>query len=96
LHFLGSAYRYKQHGQSLWSWDDGKGEITQKTETVKSYSNNLENPLDGKTMLESVTEAMDFTKKAKNSNSLSKIIFLSAVMFLLLILTTRDLHSEKA
>jgi hypothetical protein len=29
----------------VYSWDDGKGEITQKTETVKSYSNNLENPL---------------------------------------------------
>jgi hypothetical protein len=37
----------------VYSWDDSKGEITQKTETVKSYSNNLENPLDGKTMLES-------------------------------------------
>jgi hypothetical protein len=50
----------------VYSWDDSKREITQKSETVKSYSDNLENPLDGKTMLESVTEAMDFTKKANN------------------------------
>jgi hypothetical protein len=29
----------------VYSWDDGKGEITQKTETVKRYSDSLKNPL---------------------------------------------------
>ncbi|VVH50455.1 hypothetical protein BPUTSESOX_415, partial [uncultured Gammaproteobacteria bacterium] len=33
--------------KTLYSWDSDKGEITQRTETVKSHSEQLENPLGG-------------------------------------------------
>jgi regulatory protein YycH of two-component signal transduction system YycFG len=32
--------------KTVYSWDTDKGEITQKTETVKNYSEALKNPLD--------------------------------------------------
>jgi negative regulator of replication initiation len=31
--------------KTIYSWDEDKGDITQKTETVKRYSDVLENPL---------------------------------------------------
>jgi ABC-type transport system involved in cytochrome bd biosynthesis fused ATPase/permease subunit len=31
--------------KTVYSWDTDKGEITQKTETVKNYSEALKNPL---------------------------------------------------
>jgi hypothetical protein len=31
--------------KTIYSWDNDKGEIAQKTETVKRYSDSLENPL---------------------------------------------------
>jgi hypothetical protein len=31
--------------KTIYSWDNNKGEIAQKTETVKRYSDVLENPL---------------------------------------------------
>jgi hypothetical protein len=31
--------------KTIYSWDNDKGEIAKKTETVKRYSDSLENPL---------------------------------------------------
>jgi hypothetical protein len=33
--------------KTVYSWDSDKGEITQRTETVKSHREQIENPLGG-------------------------------------------------
>ncbi|WP_138146995.1 hypothetical protein, partial [Bathymodiolus heckerae thiotrophic gill symbiont] len=57
--------------KTIYSWDNDKGEIAQKTETVKRYSDILENPLnddldDQIRAIESLLENKDF-KSSKQS-----------------------------
>ncbi|CAB5507256.1 hypothetical protein AZO1586R_2307, partial [Bathymodiolus azoricus thioautotrophic gill symbiont] len=54
--------------KTLYSWDSDKGEITQRTETVKSHSEQLENPLGGFDEYSKILNEL-IQKEGKGSNN---------------------------
>ncbi|WP_202776317.1 C80 family cysteine peptidase, partial [Bathymodiolus azoricus thioautotrophic gill symbiont] len=59
--------------KTLYSWDSDKGEITQRTETVKSHSEQLENPLGG---FDEYSKLLNELIKKKSSTSSKHYTFL--------------------